>query len=417
MARNIVVDGSNIATEGRDAPSLAQLREAVAALTKEYPSARISVVVDATFGHRIAKRDVAEFNRAIESNEIVSPPAGAVGRGDAFILAIAEKVGGSVLSNDSFQEFHVRHKWLFESGRLIGGKPVPHVGWIFVERTPVRGATSARASRGARTAEKPAASSVKSASVPRSSPARSAAATRTSSVKETSGRAATASGRNTPVNEVLPYLTFVEKHPIGSRVRAVVSAYAANGVSVSIGDIHGYVPIRALASPPPRSARDVFRIGDQSHFIITGYSASRRSVDLAVPGVVSIPSGSIGKSGTSTSTREKKPPKVAESTPRAGKSSLKKPSARKTPAKKIASKAPAKKAMAKKSSVTKPLAQKTAAKKSATKKSAAKKNAPARHSQTKKRAGVTTKATKKSTVARTPKTGRSGSRGPTSRRH
>ena len=30
-----------------------------------------------------------------------------------------------MLSNDSFQEFHAEHPWLFDEGRLIGGKPVP----------------------------------------------------------------------------------------------------------------------------------------------------------------------------------------------------------------------------------------------------------------------------------------------------
>jgi hypothetical protein len=33
---HVVVDGSNIATEGRDAPSLAQLDEAVQAFVEEY---------------------------------------------------------------------------------------------------------------------------------------------------------------------------------------------------------------------------------------------------------------------------------------------------------------------------------------------------------------------------------------------
>lgn len=366
MARNIVVDGSNIATEGRDAPSLAQLREAVAALAKEHPGARISVVVDATFGHRIAKRDVAEFNRAIEANEMVCPPAGAVGRGDAFILAIAEKVNGAVLSNDSFQEFHPRHKWLFEPGRLIGGKPVPHVGWIFVERTPVRGPVSARATRAARTPEKPAPEKAPA------SPARTVGSTRTSAARTPAARTPSA-GRGGQTNELMPYLAFVEKHPIGTKVRAVVTAYAANGVSVGIGDIHGYVPIRALASPPPRSARDVFRIGDQAAFVITGYSASRRSVDLAVPGVVAIPEATEKTPATRKS--------ATRTAPAAGSSTKKAPSRPPTARKVAAKRAPAKKApsttsTARKVAATKTPATKTPAKKTPAKKAAAKK-APA----------------------------------------
>ena len=109
------------------------------ALMDEFKNAKVSVVVDAPFGHRIAKKESAEFEKAIANNELVAPPAGAVGRGDAFVLAIADKVNASILSNDSYQEFHGKYKWLFDEGRLIGGKPVPLVGWVFVERLPVRG--------------------------------------------------------------------------------------------------------------------------------------------------------------------------------------------------------------------------------------------------------------------------------------
>ena len=137
MAKHVVVDGSNLATEGRTVPSLKQLNEAVLAFMTEYADTKITVVVDASFGHRIDKKEVSEFNSAIDNNELVSPPAGAVGRGDGFVLTIAEKVGASVLSNDSYQEFHQQYKWLFDPGRLIGGKPVPNVGWVFIERLPV----------------------------------------------------------------------------------------------------------------------------------------------------------------------------------------------------------------------------------------------------------------------------------------
>ncbi len=143
--RRIVVDGSNIATEGRTLPSLAQLDEAIRTFLEEYPgfgAADVTVVVDASFGHRIDPSEVATFEQAVEHGEMITPPAGAVGRGDGFILRIAEKSGALVLSNDSFQEFHAERPWLFEPGRLIGGKPVPGVGWVFTPRTPVRGPRS-----------------------------------------------------------------------------------------------------------------------------------------------------------------------------------------------------------------------------------------------------------------------------------
>jgi hypothetical protein len=157
----VVVDGSNIATEGRSVPSLAQLDDAVRQFQAEFPGTEIIVVVDATFGHRIDPSERKAFDEAVAHAELVSPPAGAVGRGDAFLLRVAERVGAQVLSNDSFQEFHAEHPWLFDEGRLIGGKPVPGVGWIFTPRSPVRGARSrealaegsAKAARAAKTAK------------------------------------------------------------------------------------------------------------------------------------------------------------------------------------------------------------------------------------------------------------------------
>ncbi|MGD0255084.1 MAG: S1 RNA-binding domain-containing protein [Acidimicrobiales bacterium] len=138
----VVVDGSNIATEGRSTPSLAQLDEAVRQFQEQFPEVQVIVVVDATFGHRVDPSERAVFDEAVAHAEIVSPPAGAVGRGDAFLLRVAERVGAQVLSNDSFQEFHGEHPWLFREGRLIGGTPVPGVGWIFIPRSPIRGARS-----------------------------------------------------------------------------------------------------------------------------------------------------------------------------------------------------------------------------------------------------------------------------------
>src|SRR3954451_5531200 len=152
--KHVIVDGSNIATEGRTAPSLAQLDEAVRAFLDEYGHPAFTVVVDATFGHRIDESERAAFEAGIVNGELVTPPAGAIGRGDAFVLQIAEKAGATIFSNDSFQEFHGSYEWLFDEGRLIGGKPVPHVGWVFVPRTPVRGPTSRRATREAKTGKK-----------------------------------------------------------------------------------------------------------------------------------------------------------------------------------------------------------------------------------------------------------------------
>src|SRR2546421_201997 len=79
--RQVVVDGSNLATEGRSFPSLAQLDEAVRDFMAENPDANVIVVVDASFGHRIGASEGAAFEAAEEAGEVVSPPAGATGHG------------------------------------------------------------------------------------------------------------------------------------------------------------------------------------------------------------------------------------------------------------------------------------------------------------------------------------------------
>ena len=157
------MDGSNLATEGRTLPSLLQLDEAVRAYAEEDPDARITVVVDASFEHRIDESERETLREAMLNGEVVSPPAGAIGRGDAFVLRIAERTGAVVLSNDSFQEFHGEHPWLFDDGRLIGGKPVPGVGWIFTPRLPIRGPKSRAATAESRSRRDPESAPAKAA--------------------------------------------------------------------------------------------------------------------------------------------------------------------------------------------------------------------------------------------------------------
>ena len=65
-----VVDGSNIATEGRSVPSLEQLNDAVLAFMEDHPDSTVTVVVDATFGHRIDKKEVKSFDEAVANNDI-----------------------------------------------------------------------------------------------------------------------------------------------------------------------------------------------------------------------------------------------------------------------------------------------------------------------------------------------------------
>src|SRR4051794_22400685 len=216
--RRVVVDGSNLATEGRSTPSLAQLDEAVRSFSAERPDDEIIVVVDASFGYRIDESERKVFEEAEEAGEIVSPPAGAIGRGDGFLLRIADRIGADVLSNDSFQEFHGEYLWLFEEGRLVGGKPVPGVGWIFTPRTPVRGPKSRVATRDADRARKKSAATA----VAKQEPTSSAIAEATAEAiapdapkaarggsRRRGSRAAAEGATPEAVNEPLPFITFI----------------------------------------------------------------------------------------------------------------------------------------------------------------------------------------------------------------
>src|SRR5438552_16505989 len=221
--RQVVVDGSNIATEGGPLPSLAQLDQAGRAYQAEHSDDKVIVVVDATFGHRIDPSERRAFEEAEAAGELVSPPAGAIGRGDRFLLQIADRTGATVLSNDSFQEFHGEYGWLFDEGRLLGGKPVQGVGWIFTPRTPVRGPKSRVAVRAGKKAGKVADKKV-------SPEARDAIAEATAdavSPKEGGGRRRRGRGRGPaePVNEPLAFITFIADHPQGSEDEANDETY------------------------------------------------------------------------------------------------------------------------------------------------------------------------------------------------
>jgi predicted RNA-binding protein with RPS1 domain len=407
MARHVIVDGSNIATEGRSKPSLKQLNDAVVAFMAENPKDIITVVVDATFGHRIDRKEVAEFDEGIANNELVAPPAGTVGRGDAFVLMIAQKVGASILSNDSYQEFHGQYPWLFHEGRLIGGKPVPHVGWVFVTRTPVRGEKSRRSVQKA--TPKVSAEAMKPMPVPKSPPPGTAKKklSKSSATKEPTknsvkaidkdvvkaAKAAVPSNSSKAVNDVLPFLSFLEKHPVGSSVKGRVESYSSHGAYVQIGDVRGYVPLRMISDPPPRSARDVMAIGDHVSLEVVSVVASRRSIDLK-------PSAPRAENAKKTSDDKTVPAKAGEKKASPKKSAPKKATVSTAAPKKTAEKkAATKKSAPKKATVKKAAPKKAAPEKAAPKKAAATKAAPKKVAPKK---AVPKKAGEKKSVTKTP---------------
>ncbi|MGI9023533.1 MAG: NYN domain-containing protein, partial [Acidimicrobiales bacterium] len=289
--RPVVVDGSNLATEGRSMPSLAQLDEAVRAWLSENPDDEVIVVVDASFSYRIDESERKMFEEAEDAGEVVSPPAGAVGRGDGFLLRIADRVDAAVLSNDSFQEFHGEYKWLFDSGRLLGGKPVPNVGWIFTPRTPVRGPKSRMAGRDAQRATKS----------PRSEPVVKAIAEATAEAiqpdersgarrgRRRGGRsaesadAASASTTHEAINEPLPFVTFIAEHPLGTEVEGTVDSFTSHGAFVEADGARCYVPVVGLGDPPPRTAKAVLTRGEVRTFVVQALDPPRRGIELALP--------------------------------------------------------------------------------------------------------------------------------------
>jgi Zc3h12a-like Ribonuclease NYN domain/S1 RNA binding domain len=445
---HVVVDGSNIATEGRDAPSLAQLDEAVQAFIEEYSPKHVTVVVDATFPNRIDRKERRTYEDAVNANELITPPAGAIGRGDAFILQIARRAGAAILSNDSFQEFHGDYPWLFDRGRLIGGKPVPHVGWVFMDRAPVRGPTSRRAVSEARKVAKAtegaaeqvaaeASEAAEAAPPPRKRRSRAkavAAAPPSEATADTTGDgeradqaalaevaeeiASEGAGRGKggrspePYNEALPFIEFVAAHPVGSEVDARIERFSSHGAYVLVGSARAYIPLRNLGDPAPRSAKEVLRVGDDHRFVVVAVDTPRRGIDLALPGVVDVPAPDLASTAdlvaelavdvTDASAAEPAPARARK----AAKASSKKASAKQAAAKQ----APAKKAAAKKVAAKKVAAKKTPAEKAAAKKAAAKKTpaekAPAEKAPAKKTAAKKT-AAKKTASKRTAATSRS----------
>ena len=423
-----VVDGSNIATEGRSEPSLEQLREAVAAFADEYDFEIITVIVDASFEHRVAKRERKAARAAIDDNEIITPPAGVIGRGDTFILQVADRADAVVVSNDSFQEFHGIYPWLFEEGRLIGGKPIPGLGWVYVPRAPVKGPVSRRAraqANGDDTAKAPAKKTRKAAkkATKKSSEKTSRKATETAATDETEatsaeqpaasagdetrGRRSRGRGRgrgkakdervdtapDVPgANPAGVWKAFRRNHPLGSTVTATVESFSSHGAYARSGDASVYLPLRLLGDPTPRRARDAVTVGESRSFIVHRFDEERRGIDAGI-----VPFGR-STDQTEASTEQSDP-----KTPTKGRTVAAKKAAKKS-AKKSAKKAPAKKAAAKKAVKKAPA--KKAAKKS-TKKAA--KKAPAKKAGAKKAAKKSAKktakkATKKSTKKAAKKT-------------
>ena len=422
---HVVVDGSNIATEGRTAPSLAQLDDAVRAFIEHYGHEKVTVIVDATFGHRIDASESAAFEEAILAGELVTPPAGTIGRGDAFILEVARRADADVLSNDSFQELHAEHPWIFESGRLWGGKPVPAVGWVFVPRAPVRGITSRRVTQAAKRATKAAGATTTAPAkavegpTPRrrgrrgaaETPATPAAPAPEAAAAAENGDAATpgakrrrrrsgggGDAKREPVNDQLAYAAFVVEHPVGSTVRGTVERFSSHGAYVVVDGAAAYIPLRALGDPPPRSAREVLSIGEERDFTVSRFDPAIRGIDV-VPSDVDALTTSPPEGGEAVAPAAvaSEPDAEEAPVPTAKKAAKKRSTAKRAAKKSTARKTTAKRSTAKRAAPRK-AAKKTTARKSAAKKSTARKKTAAKKSTARKKATARKSAARKSTA-------------------
>ena len=404
----VVVDGSNLATEGRTLPSLRQLDAAVRAYAEEDPDAEIVVVVDASFEHRIDASERSQLVEAELHGEVVSPPAGAIGRGDAFVLRIAERTGARVLSNDSFQEFHAEHPWLFDEGRLVGGKPVPGIGWIFTPRLPVRGPKSRQVTGKARRTAEALSPPVKAAELAKA--AKKAAARKVPPLPP---------GVTPKVGDVWTALAVGNGHQAAPRAgeatvpaEAAVAEAAASGATgmEDAGAAKGTATKAAKAATAKKAAKAAGTAKKAAKAAkAAGARKAAKAAPEAPPAEALTPAEEVAARVTKKAAAEKAVPAKAAKKAAAKKAAAKEalgtvaategaaveePASRKAAAKKAAAApAAAKKAPASKATPAKKAAAKKAEpKKAAPKRAAAKKVAPAKSAAAEKAAGRVTRA-------------------------
>jgi len=84
------------------------------------------------------------------------------------------------------------------------------------------------------------------------------------------------------VNSAEKYETFRARHQVGTKVKGAVESYASHGVYVRIGDVAGYLPLRLMKDPAPRTPREHVRIGEALALAVSGYNDARRSIEVSL---------------------------------------------------------------------------------------------------------------------------------------
>ena len=90
------------------------------------------------------------------------------------------------------------------------------------------------------------------------------------------------------VNTVEQYEAFVARFPVGTKVKGVVESFASHGAYVRIGEVAGYLPIRLMAAPAPRTPREHVKIGEPLSLVVSDFTQSRRSIEVSLLAVAKI---------------------------------------------------------------------------------------------------------------------------------
>ena len=91
-----------------------------------------------------------------------------------------------------------------------------------------------------------------------------------------------------PINEPLPFITFIADHPLGTEVEGEVEGFTSHGAFVIAGGARCYAPVSGLGDPPPRSAKEMLTKGEMRTFVIQALDPPRRGIELALPGLAKV---------------------------------------------------------------------------------------------------------------------------------
>ena len=89
------------------------------------------------------------------------------------------------------------------------------------------------------------------------------------------------------VNEPLTFINFVAAFPVGSTIQGEVVSFTSHGAMVDVpmpggGELHCYIPLTAMGTPPPTKARQVLKKGEVRSFVLAGLDPPRRVAELAI---------------------------------------------------------------------------------------------------------------------------------------